>query len=607
MNSPELHRNHQSEELRPCRLTSSAAASARATTRRSRTVSASAASGRSNPSTTGTSSRAVVSRERDRGRARTRSGATPTCCPATPPPDAASGPGLHAARPGAAARERARDRRGAAEARPREPDPLVQGPRRRRRGGEGAASSGSRRSRAPRPATSRTPSPPARPRAGCRAVIFCPAGLEPEKLSRRRSTARAIYARSRQLRRLLAGWSASSRARSTGGSSTSTCAPTTPRARRRSRSRSSSSSAGRRRRGRRAPIASGAMFTKLWQGFEQFGRLGLIAGERPQLFGGQAEGCAPVADGVRRRAARLAGAAELDRPLARDRQPRRRRPRDRDRARVGRRDLRRPGGRGRRRTWRCSPRRPASSARRRAGRRRSARCARRSPRGELGEPDRVVVLVTRHRPEDAAGGRVRDERRADRDRARPRCAARRARGDCVTDAIARRGARGRSTRVDRELLAPVNRRLELVRALHEHKLANGHAAARPRPRGVDGREPRRRRTAGRSRPTGSPSSSGYVLELTRRELHGGLGRIVCLPGDGIGPEVMRRGACACSRRSRSSSSSTSTPSAAPRSTPDGDPLPPETLAACRAAPTRSCSARSAARGGTAARRARRPG
>jgi threonine synthase len=37
------------------------------------------------------------------------------------------------------------------------------------------------------------------------------------------------------------------------------------------------------------------MFTKVWQGFLQFERLGLVGGERPKLFGGQAEGCAPVA------------------------------------------------------------------------------------------------------------------------------------------------------------------------------------------------------------------------------------------------------------------------------------------------------------------------
>jgi threonine synthase len=44
-----------------------------------------------------------------------------------------------------------------------------------------------------------------------------------------------------------------------------------------------------------APIASGAMFTKVHQGFAEFAELGLVDGTVPRLFGGQAEGCAPVA------------------------------------------------------------------------------------------------------------------------------------------------------------------------------------------------------------------------------------------------------------------------------------------------------------------------
>jgi threonine synthase len=44
-----------------------------------------------------------------------------------------------------------------------------------------------------------------------------------------------------------------------------------------------------------SPVASGSLFTKLWQGFEQFKRLGLVDGESPRIYGGQAEGCAPVA------------------------------------------------------------------------------------------------------------------------------------------------------------------------------------------------------------------------------------------------------------------------------------------------------------------------
>jgi threonine synthase len=44
-----------------------------------------------------------------------------------------------------------------------------------------------------------------------------------------------------------------------------------------------------------APIASGAMFTKVHQGFAELQELGLVDGTAPRLFGGQAEGCAPVA------------------------------------------------------------------------------------------------------------------------------------------------------------------------------------------------------------------------------------------------------------------------------------------------------------------------
>jgi threonine synthase len=52
-----------------------------------------------------------------------------------------------------------------------------------------------------------------------------------------------------------------------------------------------------------APIASGAMYSKVHKGFGELLELGLVAGERPRVFGGQAEGCAPVAtafaDGAR--------------------------------------------------------------------------------------------------------------------------------------------------------------------------------------------------------------------------------------------------------------------------------------------------------------------
>jgi threonine synthase len=43
------------------------------------------------------------------------------------------------------------------------------------------------------------------------------------------------------------------------------------------------------------PIGSGAMYTKVWKGFNQFRQLELVAGSLPKMFGGQAAGCNPVA------------------------------------------------------------------------------------------------------------------------------------------------------------------------------------------------------------------------------------------------------------------------------------------------------------------------
>jgi len=44
-----------------------------------------------------------------------------------------------------------------------------------------------------------------------------------------------------------------------------------------------------------APIASGSLFTKVWHGFGELDELGLLDGPLPRLYGGQAEGCSPVA------------------------------------------------------------------------------------------------------------------------------------------------------------------------------------------------------------------------------------------------------------------------------------------------------------------------
>ena len=44
-----------------------------------------------------------------------------------------------------------------------------------------------------------------------------------------------------------------------------------------------------------APIASGAMYSKVSQGFAELRELGLVSGTEPRMYGAQAEGCAPVA------------------------------------------------------------------------------------------------------------------------------------------------------------------------------------------------------------------------------------------------------------------------------------------------------------------------
>jgi threonine synthase len=44
-----------------------------------------------------------------------------------------------------------------------------------------------------------------------------------------------------------------------------------------------------------APIASGSLYSKIAEGFDQLRRLGLVGADTPRLFGAQAEGCSPVA------------------------------------------------------------------------------------------------------------------------------------------------------------------------------------------------------------------------------------------------------------------------------------------------------------------------
>jgi threonine synthase len=44
-----------------------------------------------------------------------------------------------------------------------------------------------------------------------------------------------------------------------------------------------------------APIASGSLYSKIAEGFDQLQRVGLVDAPTPRLFGGQGEGCSPVA------------------------------------------------------------------------------------------------------------------------------------------------------------------------------------------------------------------------------------------------------------------------------------------------------------------------
>lgn len=73
--------------------------------------------------------------------------------------------------------------------------------------------------------------------------------------------------------------------------------------------------------------------------------------------------------------------------------------------------------------------------------------------------------------------------------------------------------------VDRQLLAAVNRRIELVRGLHEHKVANGIPLRDP------GREESmlaslREANKGPLSGAGVDEFFHHVLDLTRQEIHG---------------------------------------------------------------------------------------
>jgi chorismate mutase len=88
----------------------------------------------------------------------------------------------------------------------------------------------------------------------------------------------------------------------------------------------------------------------------------------------------------------------------------------------------------------------------------------------------------------------------------------------VTDALVAR-LRAEIDGIDRELLAAINRRLEVVRRLHDHKLEHGMPLRDP------GREEALLNMLDEAN-TGPLSRDGvadlfhHVLDLTRKELHG---------------------------------------------------------------------------------------
>ena len=323
--------------------------------------------------------------------------------PVAAPERAAARAGLHAARARAAARRGARDRRALAQARHRQPDALVQGPRRRGRGAQGAGARPRRRSRARRPATSRAPSRRARRRKGSRRRSSCPADLEPEKLAAAAAYGPTIYAVDGTTTTARASRS-SSRSSCPGDSSTSTSARTTPRGRRRSPTRSPSSSAGRRRTSVAIPIASGALFHKVGQGFAELRTLGLVDGVAPSLVGGQAEGCQPVATAFREGTPVTPVRPTRSPARSRSAAPRTATSPSRPRARPAARSTPSPRTRSAR-TWRSWPRRPACSARRRRGVTLGAlRAAVAAGERARARPRRAARH--RRRAEDAGAGRV---------------------------------------------------------------------------------------------------------------------------------------------------------------------------------------------------------
>ena len=309
-------------------------------------------------------------------------------------------------------------------------------------------------------------------------------GSSPRSSRRRRSTARTVYARPRQLRRLLA---ARQRVRRRGRVGDRQRQPALllrrglEDARVRDRRAARLGDAG---RGRDADRLGRDVHEDLAGLRSSSSGSASISGEQPRLFGGQAEGCSPVATAFAEDRRVTPVRPEHGRLVDRDRQPGRRRPHDRER--------RAPSGGGIYSVPEDEVGPNISLLAETAGifgegatgvaigALREAVAPRRARRAR---PRRRARH--RHRPEDAAARR--GERRDRRDRRRRRRAARRARSDCVTTRrLSRRdhGGRPRAARRDQQA---ARARARAARA----QARRGDPAARSRARGAA-----RRRAAG---------------------------------------------------------------------------------------------------------------
>ena len=224
----------------------------------------------------------------------------------------------------------------------------------------GPWSSASRRSPAPPPATWPARRPPPRPRSGCRPTSSSrptssrPRWTTPWPMARRSS-------RSTEPTTTSTACASRSPTRPAGASSTSTCGRSTPKVRRPSRYEIAESLGWRSPDVVVAPVASGAMFTRLARGFEELVELGLIESPAAPLRRWPGRRLRAGRDGLggRHGRHRTGPRARHDRPLARDRQPGRRPVRgpagqrerrldrsDRGRGRPPKPSARSPGSRG---------------------------------------------------------------------------------------------------------------------------------------------------------------------------------------------------------------------------------------------------------------------